>query len=160
MLRKLLRWGRITKSGDDTGQFPIQQTEYLGKAADAVIVLPYGFHANIPADALAMLFAIQGNPDNRAALPLSVKQRPQLAEGEVAFFHPETGSVVVWKADGSLEIETLQSVTITAPTVTINGNLVVSGTMTNAGKDVGSTHQHAQGNDSGGSTEQNIVGVL
>lgn len=72
--------------------------------------------------------------------------------------------------------------TVTAPTITLNGNVVitgsltqggggggtaslsggleVTGTMTNNGKDVGDTHSHAQGDDSGGDTQQNISGVL
>lgn len=149
MLRKLLRWGRITKAGPDTGQFPIQQTEYLGKAADAVIVLPYGFHANVPSDALALLLSIQGNPDNRAAIPLSVKQRPQLAEGDVAFFHPATGAYMVWK-NGVLEVH--------GPVV-FKGSVTFEGSMTHGGKDISSTHGHTQANDSGGDTEQPISGV-
>lgn len=195
MLRNLLRWARITRAGSDAEQFAVQQTEYLGKVADTLIVFPYGVHGNAPPDALALMMAIQGNPDNRAAIAWTPKIRPKLAEGEVAFYHPPTGGLVVWRASGDLEITTkadvlidcanltatasagvtvnavtatvnaIGSVTVTAPVVTINGNvtinggLSVSGTMTNAGKDVGATHGHIQGNDSGGSVEQPISGV-
>jgi phage baseplate assembly protein gpV len=73
------------------------------------------------------------------------------------------------------------SAEITAPTITLNGNVVingslsqgaggasatlsgglaVTGTMTSNGKDVSDTHGHAQGNDSAGDTQTNISGVL
>ncbi len=84
-------------------------------------------------------------------------------------------------ATGTAEVTATSGCTITAPMITLNGNVVingtlsqgggggiaslegglnVTGTMTNNGKDVGDTHQHAQPVDSGGDTESNITGVL
>ena len=168
MLRDFLRWARITKSGSDSEQFHTQQMEYLGKVSDGVMVFPYGVHGNLPEDSLALMFSVQGNPENRAAIGWTPKNRPKMAEGEVTFYHPPTNSVIAWRSGGNLEITTNANVTLTAggsvtinaPTWTLNGNMVVNGTMTNNGKDVGDTHQHAQANDSGGNTEQNINGVL
>lgn len=179
MLRNLLRWARITKAGTDDQQFATQQMEYLGKVSDGLIVFPYGIHGNVPADALALMFAVQGNADNRAAIAWTPKDRPKLKEGEVAFYHPPTDALIKWDEDGNLIITTGEngagnvtlnckdatvnatgSVAITTPTLTLNGNFVVNGTMTNNGKDVGATHGHAQANDSAGNSEANISGVL
>lgn len=84
-------------------------------------------------------------------------------------------------ATATAEITATSSCTVTAPTITLNGNVVingtlsqgagggaatlsgglaVTGTMTNNGKNVGDGHQHAQGADSSGDTQQNITGVL
>ena len=160
MLSKLLRWARITKPGNDTGQFPVQQMEYMGKAGDGMIIFPYGHHGNVPADSLALMFAVQNNADNRAAIAWTPQTRPTLKAGEVAFYHPPTGTEIILDESGKINITSVGNVNITAPTMTLNGNLVVNGTMTNNGKDVGDTHQHAQGIDSAGNTQQNINGVL
>ena len=92
-INRLIRWGRIAKAGADDQQFAVQQVEYLGKVADCLIVFPYGIHGNIPADALALMLSVQGNPDNRAAIAWTPKIRPQLADGEVAYYHPPTGTI-------------------------------------------------------------------
>lgn len=69
-------------------------------------------------------------------------------------------------ASGAVDVTAGSACTVTAANitlngnVTVNGNLGVSGTMMNAGKDVGETHSHAQGNDSSGDTQQNINGVI
>jgi hypothetical protein len=175
MLRDVLRWARITKSGSDQEQFHTQQMSYLGKTADGLMVFPYGVHGNLPPDSLALMFAVQCNPENRAAIGWTPKNRPQMAEGEVTFYHPPTNSIIAWREGGNLEITTdanvdltcneatinaSGSVEINTPTWTLNGNMIVNGTMTNNGKDVGDTHKHDQANDSGGNTEVQINGVV
>lgn len=105
-LARLIRWGRITKAGADDQQFPVQQVEYMGKVADTFMVFAYGHHANVTADALALMLSVQGNPDNRAAIAGTPKNRPKLASGEVAYYHPPTGSFIIWREGGTLDIET------------------------------------------------------
>ena len=169
MFRDLLRWARITKAGTDADQFAVQQMEYLGKVADGLIVFPYGLHGNVPADSLALMFAVQGNPDNRAAIAWAPKDRPTLADGEVAFYHPPTDAFIIWRQSGDLEIETGEggtaNINITAAAVNITadvnivGNTAFTGTVTANGKVIDDTHGHVQGNDSGGSSEAAISGV-
>ncbi len=159
-IHDILRWARITKPGSDDKQFATQQMEYLGKVSDGLIVFPYGVHGNVPADALALMFAVQGNPDNRAAIAWTPKNRPTLKGGEVAFYHPPTGSLIKWDVDGNLTIDNGSATwAMVGDTMTLTGNLVVNGTMTNNGKDVGDTHGHTQGNDGGGDSEAPISGV-
>jgi len=182
MLRDLLRWAKISKAGSDGEQFHTQQLEYLGKTANSVMVFPYGLHANCTPDSLALMLSVQGNPENRACIAWKPKDRPIMASGEVTLYHPDTNSIISWRAGGNLEITTAAnvditctnitanvsgsatidadgSVDITTPTLTLTGNLVVNGTMTNNGLDVGDTHGHTQGNDSNGDTEAAISGV-
>ena len=139
-----IRMSRITSPGSDDGQFPSQQMEYLGKVADGVTVFPYGFHANVTADVLALMFSVQGLPENRLAMPFNTKKRPKLAAGEVAFFHPPTDAFIIWRANGDLDIETgnsgtgninitckqanvtaSESVTFDTPEATFTGNVTI-----------------------------------
>ncbi len=167
MLRRLIRWARITKAGTDTESFAVQQMEYMGKVADGLIVFPYGIHGNVPADSLALMFAIGGNPDDRAAIAWTPNNRPELKDGEVAFYHPPTDATLIWKENGDLDIVTgnegaaninitcatanvtaTAAVNITSPLTTINGDLTVTGatalsaTVTSNGKDISDTHTH------------------
>lgn len=106
LIKNIVRWATITKAGSDDQQFATQQMGYLGKVADGIIIFPYGIHGNVPPGALALMFAVQGNPDNRAAIAWTPKDRPKLAEGEVAFYHPPTDAFMIWRANGDLDIET------------------------------------------------------
>lgn len=140
-LRGLIRWAKTTLDMDDTGDFPVHQTTYMGKVGDAVAWFPYGFHANIPAEELALIFALQGNPEARVSLPGSPTKRIKVATGEVVVFHPSSGSKIHFKADGTIEI--------TAPLTKVIGNFEVTGdsalgaTVTSDGTDISNTHTHA-----------------
>lgn len=149
MLRNLIRWARIIKAGSDTEQFAVQQMEYLGKIADGVIVFPYGVHANLPPDTLALMMSVQGNPDNRAAIGWTPKKRPLLKSGEVAFYHPLLPDLIIHlKEDGKMLVKSGVQIDVVAPEVVITGNLTVTGTttlgatVTSNGKDISDTHTH------------------
>lgn len=147
--KNAIRMSRITSPGSDDGQFPTQQMEYLGKVADGITVFPYGFHANVTADVLALMFSAQGQPENRFAMPFNTKNRPKLAAGEVAFFHPPTNSFIIGRANGDLDIETgndgtgnvnikckqanvtaTESMTFDTPEATFTGNVTIDKDLT------------------------------
>lgn len=171
MVRSLLRWIRVIRSGvDDPEKFHIQQIEYLGKVVDTLMIFPYGLHGNVPPDAFGIMFSVQGNPDNRGVIAWVPKGRPHLEAGEVAFYHPPTDAFMIWKANGDLDIVTgnngigkinitASAVTINAATTTINGDLIVNGDtllddiVTSDGVNISNTHIHSQGNDSDGDSE-------
>ena len=126
-LRNLLRLARITGPGKDDGNIPVQQMEYLGKAVDGVIMFPYGMHANVPGDVAALMVAIEGFPENRAAIPFNTNKRPKLAAGEVAFFHPLLPDLIIkLQANGRALIKSGVAIDLDADT-TITGNLQVDG---------------------------------
>lgn len=145
-LKNILRWVRSSKSGTGAGQFPIQQIEYSGKVSDAVIIWPFGLFANVPADNLGIMFAVNAQAENRAVL-LTAGSRPSLAEGEVALYHPGSGSVIKMAANGDVEI--------TAGTVKITGDAEITGALVVAGRDF-ATHVHS-GVTSGGSNTGPVV---
>lgn len=52
--------------------------------------------------------------------------------------------MVIGNEDGSVQITMgATGITITAPTITINGNIVALGTITSNGKDISNTHKHS-----------------
>ena len=158
-------WGRITGAdkGDD---FPDQQASFLGRLGDYTIVYPYGMYCDLPNDVWLRRL------DKGKAIPMT-SSRPDSSRGEIIIFHPVTGDKVHFKNGSIIDVVAGSAVNVTAPIVTVNattvnlnadvnivGNMDITGTVTNNGKDIGDTHGHAQDNDSGGNTEQNINGVL
>lgn len=112
-IRSLLRWSRITKAGDDTADFPVQQVGYLAKVGNSVMWFPYGMHANVPVDELCLMVSMQGNPEARVSIPGSPQKRVKpLAASEVVFFHPDTGSKLHFKSNGDIDIESTGAVNI------------------------------------------------
>ncbi len=124
-----VKLSKITKAGADDEKLPKQQMEYMGKVADGIMIFPYGMHANIPADVLALMFAVGGDPDNRSAIGFMdpAATRPTLADGEAAFYHPPTGNFIIWRANGNLEVELKEfaEAQITSNFVSVSDNFAV-----------------------------------
>jgi phage gp45-like len=157
---KIVRWANITNSSADTQQFAAQQMEYLGKVSDGAMVFPYGYHSNVPADVLALIVSVQGNPDNRAVIGVSPKDRPKLAAGETAFYHPQTGGFIIWRAGGNLELNAgSNDIDFTGANFNFTGDTAFTGSVTANGKVIDDTHEHSQGVDSAGDTQVTIIGV-
>lgn len=106
MLSKLIRWAVITAFCKNDKQFAVQQISHMGKTSDALIVFPWGFHANPGAGVLALRLAVQGNTDNAAAMPTDPKAKSMFAEDDSGLFHPPTGSFFICRAGGGMDIET------------------------------------------------------
>ena len=158
MSRNAIRWAKIARAGTDAEQFHVQQLEYLERVGTAIIVEPFGFHANCAADSLALIFSVQGNAENRAAIAWSPKNRPKMLEGEVSVYHPETNSLICWRSGGNLEITTDANVTATIGgnvTANVGGNIAVTAD--------GNINADAGGNlsaSAGGNAEITVSGDL
>jgi hypothetical protein len=100
-IRKL--WARITRKGSEEGVYPIQQVTYLGRVSDAIILFPYGMHANLPVDQLGLLIDDKG----RVFIGTSAVGRITVEEGEVVFYHPATKSKTHYKNNGDIDIDTV-----------------------------------------------------
>lgn len=179
MLTNLIRWAKTAVAATNGNSYQTQLLEYMGRKVKSATLFPYGFAANTPPNNLAISFVAQGSSDNRAHIPLDSGVYPELAEGETALYHPESGSLIVWRSGGKLEITaagdidvttsgslnaTAASATVTAPAiallgaVTITGSLTVAGASTLAavtsnGVNIGNTHIHTQANDSAGNAQ-------
>lgn len=132
MVKGLFRLARIVGSTDDTQTFPVQGIEYLGKNSDAVIWFPYGCHANLPSNVLAVIGQLNGDPEERYAFPSSPRERQDsalpnpLLEGEILWFNPASKAYIYMKADGSIDVSTPKNLTINVAgnaLVDVEGNL-------------------------------------
>lgn len=175
-MKGLLRLARIVASSSNDKAFPVQQIEYLGRNCDATIWLPYGMHANLPPDVLAIAMSLNGNLETRYAFPSSPKERLEsplpnpLEEGDLLLFNPVSKAYVYLKADGDIDINSTGTISITAPDIKLTGDVDINGTVIRASdgriisaEDVLSTsgvslqtHTHAQGVDSDGSVEVEV----
>jgi phage gp45-like len=162
LVSRLLRWGVTTAAMRDGGALPVQQVEYLGKRASAVPWFPYGYHANIPVGELEVLASLLGVSEMRVALPGSPSRRPKtLAVGEVALYHPGTGSRFHLLANGDVSVTAGASaalfaasgaITLTpgagqkvlvAGDLEVTGAATLGGVVTSAGKDISDSHLHS-----------------
>jgi len=130
--RNSIKIAKVTKNTNDSERFPTFQISYLGKVADAAILLPYGLTSRpMPDDTLCLVFSIQGQEENRIAVPLGTTNRKKgLKDGETVLENSDTGAFLYLDEDGNLRvnipkdlIEIVQSVSITA-----SGSLTVSAT--------------------------------
>ena len=100
MLRDIIKLCRVSLSGKDDGRLPIQQVSYMGKTIDALVIMPYGTHANLPVDTLGTVFACNADDGNLHVLPtVQDKRIKDLAPGEFIVYHPETKSFIHFKND-------------------------------------------------------------
>jgi len=120
----LSNWlAKITKKGDESLSFPIQQFEMNGRIGDAYIVFPYGMHANLPKNQPALNMS----PDGTILMGIDPIGRIKVEDGEVIFYHPVTKSNTHYKNNGDVELQTESKAIVTAPNIEFNGNLKVNG---------------------------------
>ena len=136
-------WAKITRKGSEEGEYAIQQATYLERLTDVFVLFPYGMHANLPVGQLGLLLDATGN----VMIGTSTIGRIIVEEGEVVFYHPGTKTKIHFKADGDLDIESINNVNIKATTVAVDGDLTVSGDVIAVGEVTGngvdlSTHTH------------------
>lgn len=153
-LADMIHWSSTTRGVDEAGSYPLQQVTYLGKTANVTPWWPYGYDASVPVNHIGLTLAVLANSDSKVALFGSPGQGPKKASGEVAWFHPPTGSKIHFLANGDILLETETQVTVTAPKMTISGDVTIAGdltvdgstalsaTVTSNGKDISDTHTH------------------
>lgn len=149
-IAKIIRWAATESKADDVGPYQTQRVNYLRRGAGrSASIYPYGFSAAAPAGILSAMLSISGKTDARAHMPISGPERIRLKSGEVVVFHPSTGAKAHFKEDGSIDIESPLDVSvvagrnatvvaatlasITAPAITLEGDVTVTGTLDAAG---------------------------
>jgi len=149
----MMRWIKkaiVSLLVDDATTYPRVQLSYNGVTTDAYRLTPYGLSSQPPTGALAVILSPDGRRDDPVALIANPLGRFKgLKEGEVQVGNEITGSFVKFNREngleafvtaggdlvvaveaGNAEIDVTGTVTITAPTVQVDGNLVVTGTIT------------------------------
>jgi len=148
-VRTVVKWAATSLARTwEEGKPTLQQVTYLGKTSKVVTWTPYGFDSSPPKGKLALLFSLLLSADDQVALVGSPGEGPELAEGEVAVYHPATGNRVHFLDDGRIEIIGTDDILIrpgSEKKVEIDGNLEVTGDATVAGAAVAQTTLDVQG---------------
>lgn len=125
-------WGKITGK-DARKKTPTQQAAVLNRIGNYVVVYPYGMYCDLPNNVLIKMLS------EDSALPCTVS-RPESEQGEIIIFHPVTGSKIVFKNDGSIDM-TAPTINITA-NMNVTGNVAFTGALTSNGKNISDSHTH------------------
>lgn len=117
-------WAKIS-GGDKGKKYPDQQVEYLGRVGDLIVIFPYGMHCDLPDGALMRKLC------EEAGIPMTVERPGDVARGEPVFYHPVSGSRIIFKNNGDIDVKAgTATVNIEAATVNVNAtttNLGVGG---------------------------------
>lgn len=160
MIGNYIRKAAISFLIGDDSNYPLTQVEYNGVPSNAQRMSVYGVSSHPPRGALAMLLAPSHRLDDPIAIIDDVINRfKPLLEGEVKIGSYITKASMYFKSDGSIDIDvpgqgnlnidvvgggitinvggtagvnvvSSGNITLTCPTVAINGNLTVTGTIT------------------------------
>lgn len=158
--------GVITNSGKDDMARPVQQVQSLGTTGEMEVFFPYGVHANLPVNAMALVMKLAGQSSSKVAMGSMPNKRQTLQAGEVMFYHPLTGAEFRFHKDGSVTLrpsaESKNGMTMTkSGSFEVEGDLKVSGkiqggtVVTDAGTDLdGHDHDFDYQGAGDGSTPQ------
>ena len=143
-----------------TLQVELLKGEVLGGIEHAE---PYGYTSHPFAGAEVFTASVGGRRAHTIALMVSDRRyrKTGLAEGEVALYTRE-GDYIHFKNGRIVELVASESLTITSKTVTVNGNLLVTGNVNDGSgsmQDIRTTHgSHYHTGDSGGDTSTPVAG--
>lgn len=132
----------VLRGVDDSAKRQLLQVELLkGELRDGIERMQdYGFTSHPTGGDVAVAF-LGGNREQGIVLAVDDRRyRIALQPGEVALYD-DLGNRVELLRD-RLQITAVQALQITAPSVAITGDVSITGTLTNNGKNIGSTHTH------------------
>lgn len=122
-----IKLGKVTLNTSDAESIPTLQLTYLGKVANAALLLPYGVTSRPPKDTLCLVINIGGQEENRIAIPLgTAKRKKGLKDGETVLENQVTGSFLYMREDGTLEVNIPENLQTTVKAIAINAAGAVS----------------------------------
>lgn len=138
LIRSMIKRGLVTLNPADMGQYPVVQVRWSSNdtANNVHVITPYGYYSVAPVGALATMFNVMGQEENRLAIVDDPKGRFKgLKPGEAVVGSPKTGSKVHFKENGDIEVtgKANQNINITGDvnlTVGGNVNIIVTGNST------------------------------
>ncbi|MBO3274122.1 phage baseplate assembly protein domain-containing protein [Pseudomonas schmalbachii] len=143
----------VLRRSDDAGQRMQLQVEVLDKElCDGVEYMThYGLYSRpLPGADFAVAF-INGNREQGIAIASADRRyHLTLAEGEIALAD-DLGNLVKLGRDG-VQVQAVQALNISAPTISIDGDVAFTGTITSNGKVLDDRHTHKGVTPGSGST--------
>ena len=153
-----IRQAYLSLVDDDSSEYPRTQATYNGKASSVVRMSPYGLCTSPPEGSLCVLLSSQNQESVKFALIDDMPRRfRDLKEGEVVLYNYMSGSYAYFKESGDIEVVCKNNADITvdgdltaniagelkasagssaeieAPTITLTGDVVVTGTISGPG---------------------------
>ncbi len=135
----------VTNSGNDSENSPQSQVTAMFKVSNSYIIWPYGMGGVAPVNSFGITFSIGSDAGNEATIVSAPHLRPKgLKPGEVYVSNLVTKSIVKFKADGTIEIDSKNkitisatgevtidapSVTVTAPVIKFAGDVEITGNL-------------------------------
>lgn len=157
-IKNMIKVARLLSTIDD-GDLRLARAQYFNKNQIVGAFSPYGLMHNPPIGSLGLLFSVSSLESHTIGIFDDPNNRTLkgLGNGEVAignygtgdYVHFRNGQIIKVRATGNMEVEAdndviinvgnnitavaNDSVTLTAPTVTINGNVTVNGNVSSTG---------------------------
>lgn len=132
LINNIVKRAYVSRSLTDDKDSNVAQVSYLGKTGLSEILSPYGLDVRLPEDIQVLLFAVQGQENNRIAIGYSQEDRfKNLEEGEVVVGNPKTKSFVKFDKDGNINIESKAKIVINGASdvdITNVGKLTINST--------------------------------
>lgn len=152
-------WAKVTKAGDNTKNWFVQQINYKGKVSNVLPVFPYGFFAHAKTEkSLGLIFCVGGKTENKAGILFDPINRPELLEGEIAIYQPETNTIIKFLQDQSITVTTDLTIDVSATAVNITGKATVTGDVTTGA--FGTNGKGAQSSASLGAAATDLGSVI
>ena len=146
----LINNSAVTNPGDDSLNSPQSQISAKFKVSNSYIIWPYGMGGVAPNNSFGITFSMGGDSGNESTIVTAPHLRPKgLKPGEVYVSNLVTKSIVKFKADGTIEIDSKNKitinatnsvdltaggdVTINAPNINLLGNVNITGNLTSSG---------------------------
>lgn len=131
-IQNIVKRAYVSRSEPDTKDASLVQVSYFKKTGIAEVISPYGLCSRLPVNLQVVLFAVQGQENNRACIGYSQHDRlKNLAEGEVALFNPQTKTFIKLDKDGNIDIDCKAKIVINAASdveLTNVGKLTINST--------------------------------
>lgn len=124
--RNMVKRCFTSASTPNDNPYPALTVNYHGKQTTAEHLTPYGFYSSPPANCTGIVLTISGQEENLIALVNTPKKRPRdLAAGEVSVYHPVTKSEIHFKANGDIEISSVDgTIKCASPHMVVSDSLV------------------------------------
>lgn len=107
---------------DDTGPYPRGQADYNGKTTDFLHYIPYGLISSPPPLSWALLLSSQSQESLKVGLVADfINRKRNRIPGEAGVYNSLTGSFVLLKANGDIEIESPTNLS-----VSVVGNITLT----------------------------------
>lgn len=130
-LFQLIKQAFSKSPGNDDTAYPVGLSSFNKRDASFIRFLPYGLSSLEPTGAFVLLLEGQGQESVRFGIPSAMRDRlKNLKAGEVALFNSETQTYIIFKQDGTFEINCDGQIT---GNLTIGGNLSVDGNISVGG---------------------------